>query len=100
MEKELTLVSYTNKDMFFRKIPKKGAGSQVLDDWKVTRDEINQIIMNLNKTSYKTMEEFRDFENKDFLGGYVKFNNMIFLPVLLFSAILYIVMNYKSDNAR
>lgn len=100
MEKELTLVSYTNKEMFFRKIPKNGPGSEILSDWKVTREEMNKIIQSLNKISYRIMEEFRDIENKDFLAGYINFNRWIFLPVLVSAILMYTIMNLHQKDAR
>ena len=100
LKTEKSLLSFTNKEMFFKILNGKNDDEIIPEDYDVTLKEINSFIHKLNKTSYNVMKEFRNMENHPFLERELALGKWVFFLTVICSVALYSVMSMTNEKAR
>lgn len=98
--KDSIIISHTNYDMYFGTLTKKNDSDLLPESMDLSIKDMNLIIKELNKESYRINNSFRLKEMEDFLGGHLNIIKYLFPFILISAMLMYVIINLNIENAR
>jgi hypothetical protein len=100
MIKESLIVTYTNTEMHFKVLSKKYDSNLIPESMNTNIDELNAVIKDLNKKSYRVMNDFRLKENEDFMATPLFWMARLFPFIVISCVVIDILVTLRHEKAR
>ena len=97
---ESFIITYTNIQMHFKTLSEKYDTNLIPESFNTTIPELNKVIRELNKTTYRVFNKFRLKENEDFMASPLAWMSHLFPFIGICCVVTYIIMNINYENAR